>query len=75
MNECKPHWIADLGDLRVEGCLLGGNCKSWSTKCVYKLLSRRCWQLVFIVGTSQREKVEECLLDLLGLRKVTVNVS
>lgn len=47
-------WLIWEGD-----CPLNGSYKNWSTECAHKLLPRRCWQLAFIVGTSQREKAGE----------------
>lgn len=49
-----------------EGWLSDGCHKRFGTRIMYKLFTRRYWQLGFIVGTGWREKVEDVFSSCSG---------
>ena len=55
--------LLTIGTSWFRECPLCSNHKSWSARCMNKLLPGRCCWLAFIVGVSWREKAGEVLTD------------
>ena len=62
--EWSPCCLSDLGDFGSH--TWSDSHKYWDLGCVGRILQRRYWQPVFIVGVSQREKKGQVLPTLSG---------